>query len=115
MGLLLSRLGAKIKVKGGFWWCSLTVAVILCFPYVGSEAAPWANGIYNSMAILLIFPLVVAMGAGSTVKGEKSTKFCKFLGEISYPLYITHYLLIYLQMSAAATLKSMNAPQSAKA
>ncbi len=113
MGLLLSRLGAKIKVKGGFWWCSLIVAVILCMPCIGGESAPWANGIYNSAAILLIFPLVVAMGAGSTVKGEKSSKFCKFLGELSYPLYITHYPFMYLHMALAATLKEMGAPLSA--
>ncbi len=114
MGLLLSRLGAKIKVKGGFWWCALIVAVILCFPYVGSKELPWINGVYNSLAILVIFPLVVAMGAGSTVSGEKSSKFCKFLGELSYPLYITHYPLIYLHMALARTLSRMEAPQSAQ-
>ncbi len=114
MGLLLSRFNAKITIrKGGFWLCALIIAVILCFPYVGSKELPWVNGVFNLTAILLVFPLIVTMGAGSTVSGEKSAKICKFLGEISYPLYITHYPLIYLQMSAAATLKSMNAPQSA--
>ncbi len=114
MGLLLSRFNARINIrKGGFWWTSLIVAVVLCFPYIGSEAAPWANGIFNSLAILVIFPLIVAMGAGSTVNGEKSSKFCKFLGEISFPLYITHFPLIYLQMACARSLESMNAPMSA--
>lgn len=28
---------------------------------------------------------------------------CKFLGDISYPLYITHYPWIYVQMSWVAT------------
>lgn len=32
---------------------------------------------------------------------------CKFLGEISYPLYITHYPLIYLYMSWAQTHASL--------
>jgi peptidoglycan/LPS O-acetylase OafA/YrhL len=40
------------------------------------------------------------MGAGSSVTG-RSVAVCKFFGEISYPLYITHYPLIYLQMSWA--------------
>ncbi len=114
MGLLLSRFNARIKIsKGGFWWCSLIVALVLCLPYVGSEGAPWVDGAYNSLAILVIFPLIVAMGAGSTVSGEKSAKVCKFLGEISFPLYITHFPIMYMQMAAARTLESMNAPLSA--
>ncbi len=113
IGLLLSRFNARIHIKGGFWWCSFLVAAILCIPYAGTETAPWADGIYNSLAILILFPLVVAMGAGSEVSGPKSSKVCKFLGEISYPLYITHYPLIYLQMAGAKTLESMGAPLSA--
>ena len=58
----------------------------------------WMNGLYESVVILLVFPLVVAIGAGSKVVGRKSRKVCKFLGDISYPLYITHYPLIYVQM-----------------
>ena len=46
-------------------------------------------------------PLVVMMGAGSQIKGGKSTRVCNFLGEISYPLYITHYPLMYMQMNWA--------------
>lgn len=56
------------------------------------------NGLYEAMVILVVFPLVVIIGAGSKVVGEKSQKFCKFLGDISYPLYITHFPLIYRQM-----------------
>ena len=41
------------------------------------------------------------MGAGSQIKGEKSAKVCTVLGELSYPLYITHYPLMYMQMSWA--------------
>ncbi len=42
------------------------------------------------------------MGAGSQVTDTRSMAVCQFLGEISYPLYITHYPLIYLQMTWAA-------------
>ena len=47
----------------------------------------------------MIFPLIVSIGAGSSVKGGKSQAINKFLGDISFPLYITHYPLIYMQMS----------------
>jgi peptidoglycan/LPS O-acetylase OafA/YrhL len=99
MGLLLSRMHKLIKVRAGFWWCSLMVAAVLVMPRLSSEL--WVNGIYESVSILILFPLIVSMGAGSSVTG-KSVKYCKFLGEISYPLYITHYPLIYMQMSWAA-------------
>lgn len=41
-------------------------------------------------------------GAGSPLKGARTTAVCKFLGLISYPLYITHYPMIYVQMEWAA-------------
>lgn len=103
MGLLLSRIGKFISVKGGFWWCALIIIICQSIPRVGGSdpANFWMNGLYESIVILGVFPLVVTMGAGSKVVGEKSQKFCKFLGDISYPLYITHYPLIYVQMGWA--------------
>lgn len=103
-GLFLSRMGWLIKVKGGLWWCSLLIVVLLCMPWMGMGAegtARWSNGLYELVCILFLFPLIVSMGAGSSVKGGKSEAINKFLGEISYPIYITHYPLIYLQMSWA--------------
>ena len=104
-GLLLSRLKWLIRVKGGFWWCAALVALVLCLPCIpGGEKGTWTcmNGFYNAAAILLIFPLIVSIGAGSQVTGMKSVAICKFLGEISYPLYVTHFPLIYIQMNWVA-------------
>ena len=102
-GLLLSRLGALIRVRGAFWWCSLLVAAALVMPHVGDPSTPWFNGVYQALVILLVFPLIVSMGAGSRVTDARSVAVCKFLGEISYPLYITHYPLVYMQMAWAAS------------
>ena len=33
--------------------------------------------------------------AAKTMTGKRSTAVCKFLGDISYPIYITHYPLVY--------------------
>ena len=112
-GLLISRFmnsGSKFftfhsslfTLKHGFWWCSLAIIVLLCMPWMGlgtEGEARWTNGLYEAVVILICFPLIVAIGAGSSVKGGKSEAINHFLGEISYPLYITHYPLIYMQMS----------------
>ena len=97
-GLLLSRIGKHIKMKRGFLWCSLLIVAMLAAPCFGGEGNI-LNGIYNAACILILFPIVVMIGAGSTIQSEKGAKVCTFLGEISYPLYITHYPLAYVQMS----------------
>lgn len=101
-GLLISRVGKFIKVKGGFWWCSLLIALALVFPHVGNADHQWMNGAYICGCILFLFPLVVSIGAGSELTDSRLVAVCQFLGNISYPLYITHYPLIYFQMAWAA-------------
>lgn len=99
-GLMISRIGKTIKVKNGFLWCSLMIVAILALPCVGGEGSI-LNGIYNALCILILFPLVVMMGAGSQINSPRGKRVCSFLGEISYPLYITHYPIMYLQMAWA--------------
>lgn len=94
-GVLLSRLGKLIHIKGAFWICSILIAVVLMIPRIGNENSLWMNGLYESFCIILIFPLIVSIGAGGVIKNPFSLKICKVLGDISYPLYITHYPLIY--------------------
>lgn len=96
-GLLLSRLGWLIRIKKrAFWYCALIIIVILSIPRLGDEEHYWMNGLYESFCIIFIFPIIVSMGAGGKVTGKYSSRICKFLGDISYPIYITHYPLIYI-------------------
>ena len=96
-GLLLSRLGWLIRLKKrAFWYCALIIVVILSVPRLGGEEHYWLNGLYESFCIIFIFPVIVSMGAGGKVTGKYSSRICKFLGDISYPIYITHYPLIYI-------------------
>lgn len=110
-GLLISRIlrshvtkdnpsGSPFHLRGGFWWCSLIMVVLLSIPQVGGTSC-LADGIYQAIVILLFFPIVVMMGAGSHTSDVRSTRICKFMGNLSYPLYITHYPLMYIQMAWA--------------
>ncbi|SHG77487.1 acyltransferase family protein [Flavobacterium johnsoniae] len=94
-GVLLCRLGKLIHIKGAFWVCSILITIVLALPRFGDENSLWMNGLYESFSIILIFPLIVAIGAGGQIKSAFSAKICKLLGDISYPIYITHYPLIY--------------------
>jgi peptidoglycan/LPS O-acetylase OafA/YrhL len=95
-GVLLSRMGKLIRMKGAFWVCSLLVIIILCVPRVGGSTHLWANGLYESLCIIILFPLIVSIGAGSSIQDQRSLRICRLLGNISYPIYITHYPLIYI-------------------
>ena len=95
-GVLLSRVGRFIRVKNAFWWCSLLIVISLSVPRIGDEHHVWMNGIYDAFCVMVIFPVIVSLGAGGTLHNSKSTRISKFLGDISYPLYITHYPLIYI-------------------
>ena len=108
-GLLISRLlrgrmspenpgGSPLHIKGGFWWASLILAVVFAIPCIGGRQC-LADGIYQAVAIIVIFPAVVLIGAGSVTTGAVSSKICRFLGEISYPLYITHFPLVCMQVA----------------
>lgn len=96
LGLLMSRKFKPIRIKGAFWISSLTIIVLLSMPYVGDGSMPWKNGLYDSICTILVFPVLVYLGASGSIAGKKSSKLYKFLGDISYPLYVVHYPFMYL-------------------
>jgi peptidoglycan/LPS O-acetylase OafA/YrhL len=95
-GVLLCRMGKLIHVKNAFFWCSALIIISMSVPRIGGESHLWMNGIYESICVIIVFPIIVSMGAGGILHTAKSARICKFLGDISYPLYITHYPIIYI-------------------
>jgi peptidoglycan/LPS O-acetylase OafA/YrhL len=95
-GLLLYRIGKLIHIKRAFLWCSLLLIVFLTLPRIGNAEHAWMNGVYEAGVIILIFPLIVFMGASGEVKGKYTSKICKFLGDISYPVYLVNYPFVYV-------------------
>ena len=95
-GMLLMRVGKRIHIKGAFPICSLLLVILFSIPRIGGPTHLWMNGLYEAFCIIALFPLIVSMGAGGSVTGKFLTRLCNFFGDISYPLYITHYPLIYV-------------------
>jgi peptidoglycan/LPS O-acetylase OafA/YrhL len=95
-GMLLMRLGKRIRVRHAFAVCSLLLIVALSLPRFGATPHHWTNGLYDALCVLVLFPLIVAIGAGEKSVQGTSVRIARFFGDLSFPLYITHYPLIYL-------------------
>lgn len=96
MGMLLARNFKPFKVRGAFWICTALLVALLSMPYIEGMQPVCRNGIYEAFCIIAVFPVLVLLGASGTTTDSKSTRICKFLGDISYPLYIVHYPFMYL-------------------
>ncbi len=94
-GILLMRLGKRIKVRHGFAVCSLLLILAMALPRFGGTQHLWLNGLYEAACVIVLFPLIVAIGAGEKDADGPSVRIARFFGDLSYPLYITHYPLIY--------------------
>lgn len=95
-GLLLARRFRPVRIRGAFWLCSLSLAVLLAMPYVGSEQNHLFNGLYDTFCTLLLFPLLLWLGASGRATDAATARICGFLGDVSYPLYMVHYPSMYL-------------------
>ena len=94
VGLLLSRWRPASHMGSGTTYVLMLVLVsVLCAPlYVG-------NWVYDCVAVGLVFPAIIFCGAGCK-NGVALHKICMWLGELSYPLYITHYPLLRVLSNA---------------
>lgn len=95
-GLLLSRVFRPVRVRGAFWIGSLAVVALASVPRIGGSEHLWMNGVYDALCAVVLFPLIVWIGASGKTTDRVTSRICKFLGDISYPLYMVHYPFIYL-------------------
>ncbi|AYL99441.1 acyltransferase family protein [Mucilaginibacter celer] len=92
-GILVYRSGSVIKSRAGFAGISILLLLVFMIPF-----AEKTNPYVDCAAAIILFPLLVAFGAGAVLKPAYAA-ICKFSGEISYPLYMIHYPFIWLFMS----------------
>ena len=96
MGVLMSRLFKPLRqARGAFWTSAALLLAIFHIPYTYSDGALSLNGMFEAACIIAVFPLVVWYAASGKTTDIASTRICRFLGDISYPLYIVHYPLMY--------------------
>lgn len=97
----------RFRIPGAFPLSTLTLLILLNIPYLptpdslsdlSSAIIPkiTLNGIFESLCIVVIFPLLILTAASGSLSNRHSAAACSFLGEISYPLYALHYPLMYL-------------------
>jgi peptidoglycan/LPS O-acetylase OafA/YrhL len=88
-GLLIYRYNLIIKNKIGF----IGLGVLLFLAFV-SPFSTW-NWLTEPLIVIVYFPLIIALGAGAQLS-DGLKKLCVFSGDISYPLYMTHYVVMWM-------------------
>ena len=88
-GLLIYRSNWIIKNKLGFIGLAILLAMAFVMPFT-----KW-NWLTEPFVVLFYFPLLIALGAGAVLTNGLK-KLCVFSGKISYPLYMTHYAVIWM-------------------
>lgn len=94
-GMYLSRRFKPIPIRGAFGLCSVLLILLFAVPFVAGDRPFCMNGLYETFCLVIAFPAIVWMGASGSVRRDDSP-ICKFLGNISYPVYIVHYPFMYL-------------------
>jgi peptidoglycan/LPS O-acetylase OafA/YrhL len=88
-GLLVYRSNWIIKNRLGFTGLGILLALAFVMPF-----SKW-NWLTEPLVVVFYFPLLVALGAGAMLTpGFK--KICVFSGKISYPIYMTHYAVMWI-------------------
>jgi peptidoglycan/LPS O-acetylase OafA/YrhL len=91
-GLLICRLNLLVNIKFAFPITSLLLFVVFIVPHIPRFRT---NGLFDAACVIVLFPLIISIGAGSQVKGKLASA-CLFIGQISYPLYLLHYPFVHL-------------------
>ena len=100
-GLLVYRMGWRIKTRLGF----VSLSILL----IAAMVSPFTTGawIREAAIIILYFPLLIILGAGVKLS-PRAESICRFSGDLSYPLYMTHYSVIWIWGDLAGKYKLAN-------
>ena len=71
------------------------MAVLFMVPYIPGKSPVCWNGVYEAVCIVVVFPVLLWLGASDRSAGKRQMRMYNWLGELSYPLYIVHYPLFF--------------------
>ncbi len=89
-GMLVYRSGWRIPNRLGFAGVGLLCALIFLIPFNSS----W-TWLVDPLVAVFYHPFLICLGVGSTLPAWQK-KICRFSGDISYPLYMIHYWVIWI-------------------
>ena len=96
IGMLIARTFKPVKVKGIFWISTIVLFCLFSVPYIAKTGNFSLNGIFELCCTTIIFPIIVWLAASAEDNQSRFNPLYKFLGNLSYPLYIVHYPIMYL-------------------
>ncbi|MFD1770081.1 acyltransferase family protein [Sphingobacterium suaedae] len=88
-GLFVWRKKIIIKNRGGFILPAVLLLLALFSPFFKY------NWLAESGIVLFYFPFLISLGAGASTNYPVE-RICTFLGDVSYPLYMTHYWTLWI-------------------
>ncbi|GAB4009928.1 acyltransferase [Spirosoma migulaei] len=88
-GLFIYRSNWIIKNRLGFPALAIVLSFAFLLPFFS-----W-NWLAEALVVLFFFPLLISLGAGTRLS-PSMTNLSVFFGNLSYPLYMTHYWAIWL-------------------
>ena len=96
VGMLLARTFKPRKVKGAFWMCTAILFALFTVPFIGAQSSINLNCLYEVLCVVVVLPFVVWLGACGSAEKSLTGRISNFLGQLSYPLYLVHYPVMYL-------------------
>ncbi len=92
-GLLVFRSGWILRSSLGFFALAVLLFISFLVPYIDD----W-NKVMDPLIVIFYFPFLIALGVGAQLTSMWKG-LCKFLGDISYPLYMIHYPFLWIFLS----------------
>ncbi len=96
LGLLMSRRFKPCRIKGAFLLSTVLLLVLFHVPAIAPAGGICLNGLYEMGCIIVVFPLIVWLSASAAQGTPSQEALYRGLGQLSYPLYLVHYPMMYL-------------------